>query len=108
MKTLAQLTEELCQLTDAAVKCCQQEDWQSLELYQEQRAVVLTALKALVEEQPSVDAQLAADFQEAMLATRAADQMIQDKVKALRQTLLDENSDLLKTRQASRVYRQYD
>ncbi|QEW07742.1 hypothetical protein [Nitrincola iocasae] len=108
MKPLAQLAQELCQLTDAAVNCCKNEDWQKLELYQEQRAVVLQQLRELVEQQPRLDEQTAAEFQEAMLSTRAADQMIQARVKQVRQILLDENSDLLKTRKASRVYQQND
>lgn len=106
MATLQQLTEQLCQLTQAAVECCKQEDWQSLELYQEQRAEVLTQLRALVEQQPTLDEQSNAAFQEALLSTRAADQMIQAQVKAVRQQLLDENSELLKTRQANRAYQQ--
>lgn len=108
MKSLAQLTDNLIQLTEAAVQCCQDEDWQSLELYQEQRAVVLQALRTLVEAQPELDQPTADDFHQAILATRAADTMIQSTVKQMRQTLLDENSDLLKTRQANRVYQQND
>lgn len=108
MKSLAQLTQELIQLTEAAVQCCKTQDWQALELYQEQRAVVLQALKALVEEQPVLDEKTADDFHQAMLSTRAADQMIETQVKQMRQALLDENSDLLKTRHASRIYQQND
>ena len=106
MKTFAQLIHDLINLTDAALACCKQEDWQSLELYQEQRASVLHQIRDIVEQQPTLDEDTAEAFNKALLSTKEADQSIQQQVKAVRQQLLDENSDLLKTQKARNLYQQ--
>ncbi|KAA0876590.1 hypothetical protein [Nitrincola tapanii] len=108
MKNLMQLTHELGQLTSAAVKCCEDEDWQSLELYQEQRAVVLQALKEQLEQAPLVERDTAEAFREVIEATRLADQRIEAEVRAKRQQLMEEHSELQKTDKARRAYTRFD
>lgn len=108
MKTLFQLTHDLMTLTDAAMACCQDADWQSLELYQEQRASVLHEIRAIVEQQPDLDPHTLEAFSHALISTKEADQTIQQQVKTIRQQLLDENSDLLKSQSAHKLYKQND